>query len=97
MCIEMSVSEMQVTDFLEAFTGVLRDQLDEDRVRWGDTWLKRKPDGQELRTRATFDNYFDKFEYGDEPIPWLKVAGEAMICWIRDNYPEYWSEEYEND
>lgn len=85
--------KMKVWDFLPRFVGELSGQLIQDDKRWGDTWLKRKPEGQELRTRATFDNYFDRFEASGEPVPWLKVAGEALICWIRDNNPELWEGE----
>lgn len=24
------------------------------------------------------------------PIPWLKVIGGALICWIREQHPELW-------
>jgi len=83
---------MKPADFLQQFVAALEIQLEEDNKRWGKTWLQRSPEGQELRTRATFNNYFDMFESAGTPVPWLKVAGEALICFIRDKYPEIWDE-----
>lgn len=80
--------EPRVVDFLEEFKAALEKQLLEDEKHWGTTWLKRPMAGQEGRTRNEFNDYFDKFENGGEPIPWLKVAGNALICWIREQHPE---------
>lgn len=77
-----------VTDFLDEFTRALRKQLEDDYLRWGDTWLHRTKKGQESRTRKCFDDYFDQFEQAEIPVPWLKIVGNAMICWIREQHPE---------
>ena len=61
-------------------------------MRWGNTWLSRKIEGQEERTAAKFNDYFDQYRERGTPVPWLKIAGNAMICWIRENHPELWKE-----
>ena len=80
---------MKVTDFMPEFTQALRAQLEEDDRRWGDTWLERSRSGQEARAFAVFDRYWVEYVYENRPIPWLKIAGEALIAWIRVNHPEY--------
>lgn len=80
--------KLKVINYLREFVCVLTTQLKEDDERWGDTWLKRTREGQELRTKARYDDYFDQFQNAGVSIPWLKVVGEALICWIRDNHPE---------
>lgn len=82
---------MKLWDFLPEFIDALTKQLKSDDLVWGDTWLKRPIEGQELRTRETFRDYFDQFENSGVPVPWLKVAGGALICWIREQHPEYWN------
>lgn len=79
---------MKVEDFLYEFVEALKEQLDDDHTRWGDTWLHRSKGGQELRVKAVFDNYFDSWMYAGENVPWLKIVGNAMIAWIRDEHPE---------
>ena len=81
---------MKVWDFMNEFIDALTGQLEDDDKRWGDTWLKRVRGGQEQRIESDINNYFDQYRNGGTPIPWLKVAGLAMIAWIRDNHPEIW-------
>lgn len=71
-------------DFMDAFEG----QLAKDDARWGDTWRQRPLEGQELRAKARFDDYFYQFENDGTPIPWLKVMGEAFIAWVRERENE---------
>jgi len=84
---------MHVWDFMKEFVEALTKQLESDEKRWGDTWLTRVPEGQEMRTICTFNDYFDQWKQTKTPIPWLKIAGGAMICWIRDQRPEIWDKE----
>lgn len=83
---------IMVWDFIEQFAEALVKQLKSDYPRWGDTWLKRTREGQEQRTWNNYKDKFDKYFNGEnsEPIPWLKIAGDAMICWIREQHPEIW-------
>lgn len=83
---------MHVWDFLLEFCNALHDQLEADETRWGSTWLERTRKGQEVRTDVTFSKYFEEYYMNGTPVPWLKVAGNAMICWIRENHPELWKE-----
>lgn len=77
-------SDNSLLDWLPSFTDALRDQLMDDFERWGDTWEHRTKVGQEERTRACFDNYFDQYRHAAVPVPWLKIAGNALICWVRE-------------
>jgi hypothetical protein len=79
-----------VWDFIDEFTAALVEQLKSDEERWGNTWLARKPEGQEERTIAKFTDYFDQYRQTGKPLPWLKIVGIAMICWIREKHPELW-------
>jgi hypothetical protein len=72
--------------FLPEFMKALEQQLKEDDLRWGDTWLLRTREGQTERNIVTFRDYFDKYEQVGTPINWLKIAGNALICWIRENH-----------
>jgi hypothetical protein len=80
----------KVTDFLPEFVKVLTKQLEEDEKRWGDTWLHRTREGQEERTIKSFNDKFDQYLNAGIPIPWLKMIGDSLICWIRENHPELW-------
>lgn len=75
---------MKLWELLPEFTKALEEQLKQDEKKWGDTWQKRKKEGQEQRTKAVFDNYFDQYFNAGVPVPWLKIAGNALICWARD-------------
>lgn len=80
-------------DFLEEFSKELKKQLEADQKRWGDTWLQRIPEGQETRIEEHVKTYFDQFRNAGVPVPWLKIAGLALIAWVRENHPELWSKE----
>lgn len=77
-----------IIDFVPEFLTALEEQIESDYKRWGNTWLNRPKEGQELRTKARYTDYFDMFEQAGTPIPWLKIVGGALICWIRENHPE---------
>lgn len=72
-------------DWLPKFTSALREQLIEDQLRWGDTWLRRPRLGQEERIFARFDEYIHDYRVEGKPIPWMKVAGLALIAWVREH------------
>jgi len=84
---------MKVWDFLPRFIDALGGQLIQDDKRWGNTWLERKPNGQEMRFYSRVCDYWVNYTLDDEPMPWLKIAGECLIAWIRDNNPEIWEED----
>ena len=83
---------MKVWDYLPEFIEALQEQLESDDKRWGDTWQKRIRGGQENRIMANIDNYYDQWRNGGNSIPWLKIAGLALIAWIRENNPEIFPE-----
>lgn len=74
----------KLTDYLPEFGEALKGQLEKDALRWGDTWKQRLIVGQEERTFNNFHNYEDQFKNANVPVNWLKVAGEALICWVRE-------------
>ena len=84
---------MKIWDFLSDFGTALEKHLQEkDDPRWGDTWLKRTRKGQEERTINNYRDKFDKFLNANQPIDWLAIAGDAYICWMREQHPEIWKE-----
>lgn len=84
------MKDIHVWDFLGSFTDALKEQLEADEKRWGNTWLQRLPEGQEVRIEEHIKTYFDQFRNANTPVPWLKIAGLAMIAWIRVNNPKLW-------
>lgn len=80
-------------DYLEEFSKALKEQLESDQKRWGDTWLQRIPEGQEVRIEEHIKSYFDQWRNAGQPIPWLKIAGLSLIAWVRENHTELWSKE----
>ena len=83
---------MKTLDFLKEFIDAFTEKLKQDDIRWGDTWLKRTRKGQEERTIKSFNDKFDKYLNGGQPIDWLSIAGDAFIAWIREKHPEIWKE-----
>jgi len=85
---------MKVWDFMTEFVTALTEQLKNDDMYWEFIQLKQRiPEGHEWRIEEHIKTYFDQYRNGGVPMPWLKVAGLAMIAWIRDNHPEFWNKE----
>jgi hypothetical protein len=83
---------MKTFDFLPEFMEAIENKLKNDDLRWGDTWLHRTRKGQEERTIKSFNDKFDKYINGGQPIDWLGIIGDAFIAWVRENHPEIWTE-----
>jgi len=80
----MDKAEPRVVDFLDE----LKQQLLDDEERWGlHTWLCNC-DGQNKYHIVRFVTYYLESEKNGTLPPWLKVAGGALICWIKENHPE---------
>ena len=79
----ISCKKITLKDYVPAFAEALTAQLKEDEKRWGDTWQYRPRIGQEKRIQARYQDYFDQYYNANVPVPWLKVAGEALIAWVR--------------
>jgi hypothetical protein len=77
-------------DYLQEFSEALKLQLEQDDKIWGNTWLQRIPEGQEIRIEEHIKTYFDQWRNAGVQIPWLKIAGLALIGWIRVSHPELW-------
>lgn len=81
----------KIWECVPEFSKALAEHLEnKDDPRWGDTWLKRTREGQEQRTINNFRDKFDKYLNGSQPIDWLAIAGDALICWYREQHPEIW-------
>lgn len=78
-----------VSSFVKPFTEELFKQLLSDEARHGSAWLKLPRQGQEERIFEAFARYKKEFDEG-QPMPWLKIAGNALIGWLRDKYPDLW-------
>jgi len=89
---EIKMDEKKLWDFMEEFVTVFTEQLKSDDKRWGNTWLERTRAGQEERTEKSFNDYFDQYENAGVPVPWMKIIGNAYICWVRENHPELFEE-----
>jgi len=76
-------------EYLPEFFKALAKQINSDNERWGNTWKERglywEGKSQELRFIQWVDNkYIEYLETGK--MPWLKIAGEAFIGYIREKY-----------
>ena len=75
-------------DFITEFSDALTIQLEDDDKRWGNSWLDYPREGQEERIGDRISQYFSQYKNAGVPVPWLKIAGYAMIAWVRENHPE---------
>lgn len=89
---EPKPDKVRVVDFVDQFADALKEQLLVDEKFWGDTWLNRPIKGQEERTMKEYEQFYRDFKWG-QPMPWLKVAGDALICWVREQHPELFKKE----
>jgi len=89
------MEEVKLLEYIPEFVEAFKEQLIADDKRWGNTWLNRVARGQEARFKGDIKDYYDKFFFGKEPMPWLKVIGNAYICWVRTVHPELWEEKDE--
>ena len=82
------MTEKTLLDFLGETVEKVKDQLEQDQLRWGNTWKKRSREGQEDRAFARFFDYYDQYKNAGTPIPWTKIIGEAHIAMVREDHPE---------
>ena len=75
--------------FQDEFITKMLAQMANDHDRYGDTWLMPYPDSLEDHILSRYDEYFSQFEESGKPIPWLKVAGYAIIAQARQDHPEW--------
>lgn len=81
--------------FEDEFVPQMIKQLEKDQERWGDTWRTRTENGQEMRIKRRYDDYFDMFINASTNVPWLKIVGNAVIAQARIDHPEWLSDENE--
>jgi len=74
----------KLPEYLPKFFEVVKEQIEKDQERWGQTWAKRSKEGQEERAYERFRDYYDQWKNAGTPIPWLKIVGEAFIAWTRE-------------
>lgn len=75
--------------FKNEFIPKMMSQLDYDNQRWGDSWMMLPPGGQELDIQKHIDQYFEYFTQFGKKVPWLKMAGYAIIAQAREDHPEW--------
>lgn len=75
---------MKLWDYMNEFSRALTEQLKEDDKRWGKTYQERPKEGQEQRIFDRLSSYWVDYKLKGIPIPWLKIAGLAMIAWLRE-------------
>ena len=78
----------RLIELIPEFVEELEKQLIDDEKRWGETWRNRDLLNQNERIFAHLNDYYDQYRFGGKPIQWLKVAGLALIAWVRENHPE---------
>jgi hypothetical protein len=86
--VPLKEGDPRLVDLLPEFVDHLKNQLMKDEERWGSTWLNLPKEGQESRIMEELDQYHTDFKKDGTPIPWLRVAGNALIAWLRENKPE---------
>jgi hypothetical protein len=85
---QIKEGEPRVIDFVDEFAAALRVNLLAREQEWGNTWLYRSKEGQEERSWENLRNWYDQFRNASVSIPQLDIAGDALICWIREQHPE---------
>lgn len=73
-----------ILHYVGLFIKELVEQLTEDHKEYGNDWEERPVDGQVERIYAILLGYLNNFRQSGEPVPWLKVAGLALIGWARE-------------
>lgn len=87
--------------YLWPFVRELYAQIESDQERWGDEWKNRPRFGEDLKDNQEYRIFKRYQEYYNEwlgewmasneqaRMPWLKIAGLALIGWVREHYPNY--------
>lgn len=84
--------------YIWAFFGAFYAQIENDEERWKDEWKKRPIEEtqayhhQNIRIMIRIGEYYTDWKENGTPIPWLKVCGNAFIAWVREQWPEEYSE-----
>ena len=77
---------MKLYELIPDFMIALEDQLKSDEKRHGEKWKELSREGQENRIFKRFYSYNYEFASKGIPVPWLKIAGLALIAWTREKY-----------
>lgn len=83
------VDSLLIRYFREEFFDKMLGQMADDHRRNGDTWLSRYENGVEFFIQQRFVEYFNMFEETSKPVPWLKIAGYAILAQARQDHPEW--------
>ena len=73
-------------EYVPEFAVALIHQLHIDQHKWGDEWRRRPNTNQTGRIYGALNHYYYNYNEHGAPVPWLKVAGLALIAWIRETY-----------
>jgi len=85
------ILDKHLPEYLLEFFIELENQIYKDEEKWGDTWKERglvwEGKSQEERAYQWMHDKFVNWSLNkDHSFPWLKMAGEAMIGFIREKY-----------
>lgn len=83
------VDSLLIRYFREEFFDKMLVQMADDHRRNGDTWLSRYANGVESYINQRFEEYFNIFNETSKPVPWLKIAGYAILAQAREDHPEW--------
>lgn len=75
--------------FNEEFIPMMLEQMKYDHYRLGDSWLMKPTEGYEKQIQRRYAEYFEMFEKDGKEVPWLKIAGYAIIAQARHDHPEW--------
>ena len=82
----------ELPEYFSEFANDLEIQIIEDNKRWGNTWVERglvwNGKSQEQRFFEWVIEKYLQYAHNNKPFPWLKIAGEAMVGYIREMYME---------
>lgn len=75
--------------FKEEFIPMMIEQMKFDHHRMGDSWLMKPSPEYSQQIHKRYEEYFELYEKDGKPIPWLKIAGYAIIAQARHDHPEW--------
>ena len=87
--IDLPAEPLLLRYFRHEFIPKMLSQMNYDHEKWGDTWQMQPRIGQEKLICEHFNKYFEYFEHYGRDIPWVKVAGYAIIAQAREDHPEW--------
>jgi hypothetical protein len=84
-------------DYIFRFAELIARSLDDAETSFqSDEWRKIPPEELESEIYSQFERFWVDFSRDGLPMPWHKIAGLALIGWVRTNYPKTFAAELRN-